>query len=168
MVETTRTAQVTSIGTEYNSFLYATIGTDANGTQLSVLSAMARMNLDPWQEAANLAALPGKEAAGRLASLIAVIPGAPSVSGDPGIVATRLIKLLPSQTRIILPVLPSRKDLPGIDALTRSRTALFVIVALIVMALGTLWTNAHRSAPPPPNSTQISAANAPQNVPSGH
>jgi hypothetical protein len=161
MVETTRTVRVTSIGTEYNSFLYATIGTDANGTLLSVLSAMARMNLDPWQEAASLAELPGKSAASRLASLIAAVPGAPSVSDDPGIIATRLIKLLPGQTRIILPVLPSCKNLPGIGALTQSRLALFVIVTLIVMALGALWTNARRSAPPPPNSTQISTPNVP-------
>jgi hypothetical protein len=168
MVETPRTVRVSSLGPEYNGFLYATIGADANGTQLSVLSAMARMNLDPWQEAANLAALPAKEAAGRLASLIAAIPGAPPVSDDPWIIATRLIKLLPSRTRLIIPVLPARKELPGFGALTQSRTALFVLVALIVLVLWTMWSNAHQSSPPPPNTAQITATNTPQNMPSGH
>jgi len=32
------------------------IGADRNGTGLSVLSALARLNVDPWQEATSLAA----------------------------------------------------------------------------------------------------------------
>jgi hypothetical protein len=38
----------------YNDFLFAPIGEQANGMQLSVLSALARMNVDPWEEAARL------------------------------------------------------------------------------------------------------------------
>ena len=36
----------------YNDFLFATVCEEANGMQLSVLSALARLNLDPWEEAA--------------------------------------------------------------------------------------------------------------------
>jgi hypothetical protein len=39
------------IGPEFDEFLRASIGEDRNGTGLSVLSAFARLNVDPWQEA---------------------------------------------------------------------------------------------------------------------
>jgi hypothetical protein len=42
---------------------------------LSVLSALARLNLDPWHEAAELSDLPKDTAAQRLAALIALLPG---------------------------------------------------------------------------------------------
>jgi hypothetical protein len=36
---------------EFDNFLYASIGADRNGMPLSVLSALARLDLDPWEEA---------------------------------------------------------------------------------------------------------------------
>ena len=42
----------------YNHFLFAPICEEANGMQLSVLSALARMDVDPWEEATRLAAMP--------------------------------------------------------------------------------------------------------------
>jgi hypothetical protein len=50
------------IGPEFDEFLCAPIGADRNGTGLSVLSALARLNVDPWQEATSLARMP-REAA---------------------------------------------------------------------------------------------------------
>jgi len=38
------------IGPEFDEFLGASLGEDRNGTRLSVLSAFARLNVDPWQE----------------------------------------------------------------------------------------------------------------------
>ena len=66
---------------------------------LSVVSALARLNLDPWQEAAKLTGLPVGTATQRLASLIAALPDAPPARLSPGATATRLIALLPRQTR---------------------------------------------------------------------
>ena len=37
---------------DLNQFLFADIGTEANGTTLSVLSVFARRGADPWTEAA--------------------------------------------------------------------------------------------------------------------
>ena len=51
---------------------------------LSVLSALARLDIDPWQEAANLARLPRETATERLATLIAKLPGEPSAHPDLG------------------------------------------------------------------------------------
>ena len=49
---------VSSFTSRYNQFLYAPICEEANGMQLSVLSALARMDVDPWEEATRLAAMP--------------------------------------------------------------------------------------------------------------
>jgi len=48
------------IGPEFDEFLRAPIGADRNGTSLSVLSALARLNVDPWQEATSLRECPEK------------------------------------------------------------------------------------------------------------
>jgi hypothetical protein len=52
-------ASVSHLGSEFDNFLFASIGESRNGMLLSVLSALARLDLDPWQEAAELARLPG-------------------------------------------------------------------------------------------------------------
>jgi hypothetical protein len=52
---------------EFDDFLYAPIGVERNEMSLSVLSALARMEMDPWQQAAELSELPKDTAALRLA-----------------------------------------------------------------------------------------------------
>src|SRR5579862_3396368 len=91
-----RSASSSSLGSEFNDFLFAPIGEERNGMLLSVLSALARLDVDPWQEAAELARLSRENATQRLASLIAAaLPDKPSVRLDPGSIAARLIALLP-------------------------------------------------------------------------
>jgi len=43
---------------EFDDFLCASIGEEENGMALSVMSAFARRNVDPWEEAARLSRLP--------------------------------------------------------------------------------------------------------------
>jgi len=62
---------------------------------LSVLSALARLNLDPWDEAARLARLPRATAPSYLTTLIAALPEGPAAPTDPEALAERLIALLP-------------------------------------------------------------------------
>jgi len=78
MVEMIRTAPAIALVPEFDDFLFAPIGEERNGMVLSVISALAQLDLDPWQEAANLAQLPVTTAARRLASLIASLPDRPS------------------------------------------------------------------------------------------
>jgi len=59
---------------------------------VSVLSGLARADVDPWQEAAKLAQLPGDTAVRELAELIGALPVSFS---DSRAIATRLIALLP-------------------------------------------------------------------------
>ena len=58
MVETARTGSISQISSAFDDFLFAPIGQESNGMRLSVLSALARLDMDPWQGAAKLAKLP--------------------------------------------------------------------------------------------------------------
>ena len=53
------------IHSEFNEFLFASIGDDENDMPLSVLSALIRLDIDPWEEAKRLSILPSGIAAAR-------------------------------------------------------------------------------------------------------
>src|SRR6185437_664484 len=91
----TRPSSISRLGSDFDAFLFAPIGEDRNDMPLSVLSALARLDIDPWQEAAELTRLSPETATQRLASLIAALPGGPSADLDPGKIAARLIVRLP-------------------------------------------------------------------------
>ena len=92
----TPATSVSFFRSEFDDFLYAAIVADRNESPLSVLSALARLNLDPWQEAAELSELPKGIAAARLKRLIARLPRGRWDEADLGAIADRLIALLPS------------------------------------------------------------------------
>jgi hypothetical protein len=81
---------------EYEEFLYAQLGEEANGMQLSVLSALARQNMDPWEIAQRLSSLPREQALPLLTPLLACIPSGAEGLNAPEDIAARLIALLPS------------------------------------------------------------------------
>jgi hypothetical protein len=85
------------LGPEFDDFLFATIGIDQRGGPLSVISALARLDLDPWAEAAKLARLPGEAAAQKLASWLSCNPDLTSDSEDRHQNSRRLIDLLPKR-----------------------------------------------------------------------
>ena len=145
----TRCTSVAPLGSEFDSFLFAPIGEDRNGMLLSVLSALARLDVDPWQEANELAQLPREAATQRLALLIAALPGGPSAHLahlgrhlDPGAIAVRLIALLPRGASSNIPL---RDTLPGAGAVTNSRVLTFVIIMAAV--LGAQWIIASHQPP---------------------
>lgn len=76
-------------------FLYASVDSGVDGNPLSVLSAMARLGVDPWKEAAELAELPRGTAQQRLASLLERLPSRPWAKAESGRIAYRLLELLP-------------------------------------------------------------------------
>src|ERR1700722_14630873 len=82
-------------GSEFNDFLYSPIYQDQEGMALSVLSALARQDLDPWVEAARLSRLPQDIAVKQVADLLAALPRQGSSDFDRGEVAARLCALLP-------------------------------------------------------------------------
>lgn len=83
---------------EFERFLYASVGEDRRGSVVTVLSALARLNLDPWTEAADLAALGREAAATRFALLLSRVRDVPALGQDHGAVGRELTRLLPEGT----------------------------------------------------------------------
>lgn len=88
-------AEYTLHHSDLGDFLGASIWTEESGDSLSVLSALARLDLDPWGEAARLKALPRPDAVSVLAGTLSRLPGPHRTSSDIGAIADRLASLLP-------------------------------------------------------------------------
>ena len=82
---------------DLNRFLFADVGVEASGMTLSVLSALARRGVDPWQEAGRLAKLPQTAAVDGLAKIITAMPASLWSLADATVIARRLVALLPSR-----------------------------------------------------------------------
>jgi hypothetical protein len=80
---------------EFNAFLFASVGEDKSGVELTVLSALTRLGFDPWQEAARLSELPRETAARTLASAFALLPEGDWKIPQMATLAARLVDCLP-------------------------------------------------------------------------
>src|SRR5438270_8380898 len=92
----THAALTPLLGPKFDSFLFASIG-EGNGPPLSVVSALARLDIDPWKEAEALARMSRNEAKQRLASLIASLPDRATFGSSTEVIASRLVALLPQE-----------------------------------------------------------------------
>jgi len=93
------------LGSEFEKFLYAPVGEGHDGMPLTVLSALARVDVDPWEEAARLTRLPEDRAVTQLACLLGALRDAPRACPDPARTAAPLIALLPRHRDHAHPVL---------------------------------------------------------------
>ena len=104
----------------YNDFLHAPLGYDAAGTELTVLSALTRLGVDPWAEAARLADLSRPAAAQALAAAIARLPGVGLggtwTESEAAAVAFRLVGTLPKGSTPEIPQTPEAAALRPTDA----------------------------------------------------
>jgi hypothetical protein len=125
-----------TLSRDFDEFLYASIGDDANGMPVTLLSALARLDVDPWEEAAKLARLSLESASKRLASQLTSLPNPPATSADSATIATRLVALLHRSptAQASSPGAPPR----GTTATPRRRVSLAVysLIALICMLIG--------------------------------
>jgi hypothetical protein len=157
----TRSASVAVVGSEFNFFLFAIIGEDRNDTPLSVLSTLARLDIDPWQEAAELARLPREAATQRLASSIAALADGPSAHLEHGKIAAGLIALLPRQagSEILSPV-----PLPDGNDVTKFRFGMYMFAIFIIITMSAQWIVATFQTPAQIDSagTSISSTGLPQ------
>jgi hypothetical protein len=85
-----------ALSATFNDFLFATVCEERNEMPLTVVSALARLNLDPWTEAAELARMPADGAARRLSSLLGGDVNDPAAQRDCASIAARLVTLLPT------------------------------------------------------------------------
>lgn len=171
MVVMTGSVWATSLRSEFDDFLFAPIAEESNGMMLSVISALARLDLDPWQEANNLAGLSGETATKRLASLlIAALPDGPSARRDPETIAARLTALLPRRAS---PNIARRKTLLSVGAVTDPRAVIYVILINVMFTIFMLvaqWIVADRQTQaqidnvPAQASSTVSPQMPPQNL----
>jgi hypothetical protein len=118
----------------FNDFLFATVCEERNDMPLSVVSALARLNLDPWAEAAELSRMPAEGATRRLSLLLAGVLNDPLNPPDRATITARLVALLPRS--------PTANVASGQVALTvpqrRAVGMLFWLVVLASMAASLL------------------------------
>jgi hypothetical protein len=142
---------------EFADFLHSPIAADADGMPLTLLSALARQGVDPWEEAASMASLSRESALQKLGSLLATVPNGPAPGADTETIATRLVALLhqPSQRKAGGPGNPSSAAMPTPSK--GNRRALYYIAALLFLIVGQwavlLW---HEQSPADTSSMPIS------------
>ncbi|QDY69283.1 hypothetical protein [Qingshengfaniella alkalisoli] len=113
---------------EFERFLYASVGEDRNGFVVTVLSALARLGLDPWAETADLATLGRDAARSRLEILLARFRDVPALAGDQGRVARDLSQLLPEGP---MSGILKRATSTGTDGRLGTSRAIWVVLAII-------------------------------------
>ena len=135
---------------DLDDFLFAPVGEERDGIPLSVISALTRLGIDPWDEATRLSSLERREAVDQLVLTIVRLPGmSRSEALD---IALDLVELLPtsSSTRGPAEVRRSgrRKSAP-------SRAFWLICLLLVAAALVSLVANgelpfgSHRQSEPP-------------------
>jgi hypothetical protein len=107
----------------YDAFLFASLCED-DEIVLSVLSVLARQDLDPWQEAARLAGQPKEQAINSLAARIWQSNSERWSPSEASILAIRLIELLPSHC-------DSRSG-PGFAEQPGGRMTLWLVIGMLL------------------------------------
>ncbi len=165
----THTAMTPLLGPEFDTFLFAPVDEEGKGAFLSVVSALARLDVDPWREAAELAGMPREAANQRLTSLIAALPDAPEARLAAATIAGRLIKLLPRGKPS--PGASREKVLRADPMPVPHRTRNLILINLLVMAglLGAQWALSNLQMPHLGTAPAVaSGAAIPQKPQTGH
>jgi hypothetical protein len=120
------------LGPEFDDFLFTRVGEDSGGQSLSVVTMLARLDVDPWQAAARLAALPRESAALELAAMLAELPALGLAPHDILSTADRLAAMLPRATAFRT---PSNQTLfsGGKAASRKYANVLFLAIYLLTM-----------------------------------
>jgi uncharacterized membrane protein YfcA len=131
----TRRAEFASLPSEFGEFLFANVGAEG---ELTVFSAMTRLDIDPIVEAARLAAMPADLAIEALAAVLRRVPQLEWKETDFPAAAARLVALLPAapvgSRSSEAPVTQRRPDIP----LNRVFSLFLAVVFGSVLLLGWL------------------------------
>jgi hypothetical protein len=124
---------VSQFRSEFDPFLYASVQERSDGPLLSVLSALARLDVDPWQEAEKLSQMSRDKAVWRMAALIETLPNDAAAHLNSKAIATRLIALLPRQ--IAISVRTSESTLPSRNFANMRAIMTIIILNVLFMAV---------------------------------
>jgi len=116
---------------ELNDFLFAAIGEERNGMELTVVSALGRLGLDPWTEADRFSTMSKSAAAQLLAPMLARLPEGLWLAADAPAIAGRLVKLLPAAAALTTAA-DARKPVPMTSWLLGAALLLTVALAMTV------------------------------------
>ena len=142
MVEIRATSRPKFLRSDFNAFLYASIGENRAGGKLSVVSALARLDIDPWQEAEKLSHLSSEAAMNHLSSFIAKYPEWTFETGDRSLLAQSLIALLPGQKRATA---AQNLSMASEQQIAKARTAsLFFLLAASMLLAAQFFYNSPR------------------------
>lgn len=83
---------------QFEPFLLAPLDEDRRGSSVTVLSMLARLGVDPWGEASDLAKLPEGAARLRLEALMTRFHDVPTPVSDRSRIVSGLLALLPRRT----------------------------------------------------------------------
>ena len=122
----------------YEPFLFAPVWDEQNGNSLSILSAFARLGIDPWGEAARLAAMSPDKATLALAELLAQLPWNGAEPPNYRRLARGLIALLPERPSIRRAQSAPREGRPTRDKKMGIILLLATLVA-VLQAMGWLF-----------------------------
>jgi len=126
-------------GTPFDGFLYAKLGEDRTGSAVSVLSALARLGLDPWQEAERLSVMSRESACGQLGLVLARFHDVPALGLDPGAIILRLVDKLPGSPQHALPRVPGMPvNLGGLGpvAITIALMVVLFVAQVVIFGMG--------------------------------
>jgi hypothetical protein len=96
MVEASQSTSALTLHSDFDAFLFAKIDEIARDIPLRVVSVLARLDLDPWAEAAELTQMPKYPAVHRLTALLPNLPDGPPTETEAQTIAERLVSLLPT------------------------------------------------------------------------
>ena len=119
---------------EYNAFLFASVGEEKIGMPLTVLTALTRLGQDPWLEAARLADLSKEAALLAFTATIARLPEGDWKAADAGAIAARLLKWLPGKSAKAAPP-PARVASPSVGERMKLVIAPWMVWGVLVVAI---------------------------------
>jgi hypothetical protein len=134
---------------EYNAFLFAAVGEEKIGMPLTVLTALTRLGIDPWQEAARLADLSKEAALRTFTATIAKLPEGDWKATDSEAIAARLLNWLPGKSIKAVPRVAVKRGLADRMKLGFTPWLVWAALALAVL-LVTVHLQADRNLEPVP------------------
>ena len=143
--DVTRATATTMPTSDLDPFLFADVGTQTNGVELTVLSLLARLGSDPWVEAARLALLPRGAATDWLAERIATMPLSVQAVGAARDTATTLLLRLPARTTVDRAVAGAKEH----ESLTAKWVLALLVAAVFLGIFGTILHAPTAGSPDP-------------------
>jgi hypothetical protein len=111
---------------EYNAFLFASVGEEKTGLQLTVQTALIRLGFDPWQEAARLSGLPKAAAVQALTAAIARLPEGDWAAANLPDIAARLVANLPGRGTPTIPFPAARRPAAERPLIEKMKSAMAI------------------------------------------